>query len=257
MILFALFLGELLNVFSVAVRLQSLVIGVHLFLASFSGMKIKDLQKLLKQVGSNTSGTKQVLIESLASRINFLKTLDQTKITAIDIGTKNLAFITMDISSPKPKVLEWSKLSPNYNDQYTPINFCLETRKIFDLNFGKSFFLIERQTSTSSSWIGTPLSIQRCLAVEVLLISNVLQNGWGVDQISPRTISTYFDITSKKKIDKKKESVELVGRLLKKVEIDQRLAGYFSSQDKKDDLSDAFLIAYAFSEWVKAARRHL
>ena len=119
-------------------------------------------------------------------------------------------------------------------------------------------YCIERQ-----SWrkIGPsmtiPHSILRAVAVETIMFSLLKEKTslpTLIESISPRAVAECFDLrseTTTKYTDKKKRAICLVDNWINNgtIDISSGLIERYQQSPKKDDLSDALIMATAYAKW--------
>lgn len=219
-------------------------------------LKVAEIQSICRSIGVQTSGTKQEVVDRLVDHID--QTLSQPppqSVLAIDVGTANMGFIHIesDWKANSRRIIDWNVLHPSLPTTYQPVQYVQELQSLLDTNLPSSFdtVLVERQ-----SWRrAVPHSILRSTAFEAMLVGMMASRLKSIKSVLPTAVATHFDLNgsdaaaSRRYTQKKRNAVAVAQGILGGIECPPMLKKRFMEAKKKDDMSDALLMAIAYLDW--------
>ncbi|KAJ3261703.1 hypothetical protein HK103_004654 [Boothiomyces macroporosus] len=209
-------------------------------LKHLSQLKKPELIRNCVQFGLPITGTRQVLIDNIVNACD--QVVVPKDIIAMDIGTSNLGYIHLETSSKN--IIDWKLIDPQFPKGFDIAAYSTILNKLIPKNNVQ--YVIEKQSYRLGTRI--PYAILKTNAIEAIL-SGLFVNQ--VESIPPQMVSKYFELPKSDYKLKKKKSIELVASLIEKGELSvgKHALETFQLSKKKDDLSDCFLIAYAYYQW--------
>lgn len=181
------------------------------------------LSEMASKCGLSRTGTKQSLSHSILSKA-FIEP-SYHSICSIDIGTRELAYVELDLKCDYwYKVNRWKVSSLDLPKSYHPTVYATilrdyllkegllqkEARPSID-HSTDCWFLLERQRTRSFGHPAISESFLKVLFVEVQLHSLLLDRCKSID---PRAVGRYFDLGCGK--EKKKHAVKLIDQVIVK-----------------------------------------
>ncbi|TPX69256.1 hypothetical protein SpCBS45565_g02512 [Spizellomyces sp. 'palustris'] len=258
-----------------------------------SELQVQELQEKARSFGLSPSGTREVLLKRLQDHLTYVRnTPTPSSIVAIDIGPSNTGYVHLALRSTlpsniksrvkgatgevlsRPKILDWALLDLEVSSMDFP-GVAMACKQLLDDRCYKpdaQVYLVERQTwRIVFGKITVPPKLIASLVTEAVLLGILLERrGEPAISVLPTYVSRHFSLNDPASVQtpgvkkgqvrsnraKKITAVHVVTKILTDQDVDcsKELIHIFNTTRKKDDMSDALLMALAWRDWWFSAK---
>ncbi|KND05114.1 uncharacterized protein SPPG_00786, partial [Spizellomyces punctatus DAOM BR117] len=258
-----------------------------------SKLPLPELQEKARSFGLTPSGTREVLLKRLQDHLTYVRNAPTpSSIVAIDVGPSNTGYVHLALPNTlpsnikdrdkgatdevlsRPRILDWALLDLEVSSMDFP-GVAMACKQLLDERCYKpeaQVYLVERQTwRVVFGKLTVPPQLIASLVTEAVLLGMLLERrGEPATSVLPAYVSRHFSLNDPASIQtsdvkkrqprskraKKITAVHVVKKILEDQDVDcsKELLHVFNTTKKKDDMSDALLMALAWRDWWFAAK---